>query len=136
MQSLYLKIWASITITVAIAAVVIRSIWQIADIPTSGTLLIFIPLIIAMLGANILFISIFINPQRVRRLYFLIVITLAIAGGLTAGVTHFINFIISPLAEPLWSKVIATCLITSGFSLSILVLWMLWAYRKKREHHG
>ena len=136
MQSLYLKIWASITITVAIAAVVIRSIWQIADIPTSGTLLIFIPLIIAMLGANILFISIFINPQRVRRLYFLIVITLAIAGGLTAGVTHFINFIISPLAEPLWSKVIATCLITSGISTSILVLRMLWAYRKKREHHG
>ena len=136
MKSRYLKIWASITVTVAIAAVVIRSIWQIADIPTSSTLLIFIPLIIAMLGANILFISIFSNPQRVRRLYFLIIITVAIAGGLTAGVTHFVNFIISPLAEPIWSKVIAVCILTSGFSFSILVLWMLWAYRKNREHHG
>jgi hypothetical protein len=136
MKSRYYKIWASITITVAIAAVVIRSLWQIVDIPTSGTLLIFIPLIIAMLGANILLISIFANPQRVKGLFFLIVITLALAGGLTAGVTHFVNFIISPLAEPFWSKVIAVCILTSGWSASILVVWMLWSHRKTGGSNG
>jgi hypothetical protein len=136
MKSRYLKIWASATMTVAIAAVVIRSLWQIVDIPTSGTLLIFVPLVIAMLGANTLFIYIVANPQRVKSLFFLIVITVAIATGLIAGVTHFVNFIISPLAEPFWSKVIAVCILTSGVSASILVLWLLWSHRKTRESHG
>ena len=136
MKSRHLKTWAGLTITVAIAAVVIRSIWQIVDIPTSGTLLIFIPLIIAMLGANILFISIFANPQRVKSLHFLIIITLALAGGLIAGVTHFVNFIISPLAEPFWSKAIAVCILSSGWSASILVLWLLWSHRKTGERNG
>lgn len=136
MKGRYLKIWASITITVAIAAVVIRSIWQIVDIPTSGTMLIFIPLIIAMLGADVLFISIFANPQRIKSPFFLIVITIAIIGGLTAGVTHFVNFIISPLADPFWSKVIAVCILTSGFSASVLVLRVLWSHRKTGGSSG
>jgi hypothetical protein len=136
MKTRSLKIWASVTVTVAIAAVVIRSIWQIADIPTSGTMLIFIPLIIAMLGADILLICIFANPQRIKSPFFLIVITVALAGGLIAGVTHFVNFIISPLAEPIWSKVIAVCILSSSISACVLILWVLWSHRKNRESHG
>ena len=45
-----LKIWFIASLTIAVIAIVIRSIWQIVVIPTPGTMLIFIPLIIAMLG--------------------------------------------------------------------------------------
>ena len=50
-----LKIWFIVAFTFAVIAVVIRSIWQIVVIPTPGTMLIFIPLILALLGMNALF---------------------------------------------------------------------------------
>lgn len=136
MKTTNLKIWFIATITVAVIGIVIRSFWQIVVIPTSGTMVIFIPLIVALVGANALFIYIAVKPQRLRNLFSLIVITLALTGGLVAGVSHFVNFIISENAEPFLSKVIGACVLSSSVSTYFLVLYYLWSRRKTKESHG
>ena len=136
MNNITLKIWLIITFTVAVLGIVIRSIWQIVVIPTSGTMIIFIPLIIALVGANALLAYIALEPPRIRNIFSLTVITTALTGGLVAGVAHFYNFIISPLAEPFWSKVIGACVLSSSVSAYFLIICFLWSLRKTKESHG
>lgn len=126
-----LKIWFIVTFTLVVIAVVIRSIWQIVVIPTPGTMLIFIPLILALLGIDALFAYLAINPQKFKSLPFLIGITVALTAGLLAGITHFVRFIISPEAEPVLSKVIGNCVVLSCISAYLLVLRLIWSLRKK-----
>jgi hypothetical protein len=125
-----LKIWFIATFTFAVIAVVIRAIWQIVVIPTSGTMLIFIPLILALLGIDALFAYLVVNPQKLRRPPFLIGITAALTAGLLAGVTHFVRFIISPEAELILSKIIGSFVVLSSISAYLLVLWLIWSFRK------
>lgn len=126
-----LRIWFIVTFTLVIIAVVIRAIWQIVVIPTSGTMLIFIPLILALLGINALFAYLVVNPQKFRSRPFLIGITVALTAGLLAGVTHFVRFIISPEAEPVLSKIIGFCVVLSCVSAYLLVLRIIWSLRVK-----
>jgi len=125
-----LKIWFIVTFTLVVIAVVIRSIWQIVVIPTPGTMLIFIPLILALLAIDALFAYLAINPQKFKSLPFLIGITVALTAGLLAGVTHFVRFIISPEAEPILSKIIGSCVVLSCISAYLLVIWLIWSLRK------
>ena len=125
-----LKIWFIVTFTFVVIAIVIRAIWQIVVIPTPGTMLIFIPLIVAILGMNALFTYLVVNPQKLKSLLFLIGVTVALAAGLLAGVSHFVRFIISPEAEPILSKVIASFLVLPTISAYFLVLWLIWSLRK------
>ena len=125
-----LKIWFIVTFTFAVVAVVIRAIWQIVVIPTPGTMLIFIPLILALLGVDALFAYLIVNPQKLRSLPFSIGITLALTAGLLAGVTHFVRFITSPEAEPVLSKIIGGFVILSCFIGYLLALWLIWSLRK------
>ena len=124
------KVWFIATFTLAVIAVVIRSIWQIVAIPTTGTMLIFIPLSLALLGMDALFAYLVINPQKLLSRPFLIGITIALTGGLLAGVTHFVRFIISPEADPFLSKIIGFCVLLSSTSAYLLVVWLLWSFRK------
>ena len=125
-----LKIWFIVSFTFAVIAIVIRAIWQIVVIPTPGTMLIFIPLILALLGMNALFAYLVVNPQKLRSLPFLIGVTVALTAGLLAGVTHFVRFIISPEAEPVLSKIIGSSVVLSSISAYLLVLWIIWSFRK------
>jgi hypothetical protein len=125
-----LKIWFIVTFTLVVIAIVIRSIWQIVVIPTPGTMLIFIPLILALLGIDALFAYLAINPQKFKSLPFLIGITVVLTAGLLAGVTHFVRFIPSPEAEPVLSKTIGSLVILSCVSGYLLVIWLLWSLRK------
>lgn len=125
-----LKIWFIVTFSLVVIAVVIRSIWQIVVIPTPGTMLIFIPLILALLGIDALFAYLAINPHKFKSLPFLIGITVALTAGLLAGVTHFVRFIISPEAEPILSKIIGSCVVLSCISAYLLVIWLIWSLRK------
>jgi len=128
-----LKIWFIVTFTLAVIAVVIRAIWQIVVIPTPGTMLIFIPLSLALLGIDALFAYLAINPQKLKSPPFLIGVTVALTAGLLAGVTHFIRFITSPEAEPFLSKVIGGIVILSCLSAYLLVVWLIWSLRKARK---
>ncbi len=125
-----LKIWFIVTFTFVVIAIVIRAIWQIVVIPTPGTMLIFIPLIVAILGMTALITYLVVNPQKLKSLLFLIGVTVALAAGLLAGVSHFVRFIISPEAEPILSKVIASFLVLPTISAYFLVLWLIWSLRK------
>ena len=125
-----LKIWSIVTFTIVVIAIVIRYIWQIVIIPTPGTMLIFIPLILALLGMNALFAYLVVNTQKLRSLPFLIGVTVALTAGLLAGITHFIRFIISPEADPALSKVIGSFVVLSSLSAYLLVLRIIWSLRK------
>ena len=128
-----LKIWSIVTFTIVVIAIVIRSIWQIVIIPTPGTMLIFIPLSLALLGMNALFAYLVVNPQKFKSLPFIIGVTVALTAALLAGVTHFVRFIISPEADPVLCKVIGSFVLLSSVSAYLMVIWIIWSLRKARE---
>lgn len=132
MNHTHRRTWFIITFTLAALAIIIRSIWQIVVIPTAGTMLIFIPLILGMLFANIFFVYLVMNPDKFRSVPFLTGITVALTAGLLAGVTHFVRFIISPEADPFWSKIIGWLVVSSSVSAYFLLINFLWSLRKNR----
>jgi hypothetical protein len=134
MNNSHRKTWFIITFTLAAVAIIIRAIWQIVVIPTTGTMLIFIPLILAILGANALFAYLVLKPDRFKSVPFLTGITVALTAGLIAGVAHFVRFIISPVADPFWSKVIGWLVLLSSISAYFLILNIIWSARNKRIH--
>lgn len=125
-----LKVWFIATFTLAVIAVVIRSVWQIVVIPTPGTMLIFIPLSLALLGMNALFAYLVINPQKMRSQPFLIGVTAALTAGLLAGVSHFVRFIISPEASHILCKIIGYSVVLSSTSAYLIVVRLIWSLRK------
>ena len=133
MNFLHLRVWFITTFTLAVIAIVIRAIWQIVVIPTPGTMLIFIPLIAALISMNSLFAYLVINPEKLRSMPFITGVTIALTAGLVAGVTHFIRFIISPEADPFWSKVIGWLIVLSSISAYLLILNVIWSFRKQKD---
>ena len=129
-----LRIWIVVTFTLAVIAIVMLAIWQIAVIPTPGTMRIFIPLIIGLLSANALlgYITINFSLKKLTSLPVIIGITAVITAGLIAGVSHFVHFIISPEADPALSKVIGVFVLSSSLSAYFLTLWLIWSFRKNR----
>src|SRR4030042_5362731 len=125
-----IKTWIMVTITLTVVGIVIRAIWQIVVIPTGGTMLIFIPLILAMLLTEALGISLVSRPSRLRSLPFTTWLTLALTAGMLAGVTHFVRFIISDNADHFWSKVISVLVLASSISAYSLVLYVMWSRRR------
>ena len=141
MKHLPLKIWFIVAITLALLSVVIRAVWQIVVIPTAGTLTIFIPLVFTILGINALIIYFTIKPslKKLESPPALLGIMLVLTGGLISGAAHYNNFIFSPEAEPLTSKIIATLLILgtiSAYFLAIWVIWSIWKSRKNQHEQG
>jgi hypothetical protein len=129
-----LKTWFIITFTLAVIAIVIRGIWQIVVIPTAGTMLIFIPLIIALLGMNAFFAYMITKPQRMKSRWFAVGSTIALSAGLLAGVTHFVRFIISDEADPPLSKVISALVLASSVSIYFIIIYAVWSYRRSRKN--
>jgi hypothetical protein len=135
MNYLYLKIGIILSFTLAVIAVVIRSIWQIVAIPTSGTVIIFIPLIFTLLGADALVAYLTIKPgrQKLEHLWVVIGLTVVFTAGLVAGVSHFVHFIFSSQADPPLSKVIGFFVLSSSLTAYLLFIWFIWSFRRNRE---
>jgi hypothetical protein len=125
-----LKVWSIVTFTLAVIAIVIRAIWQIVVITTPGTMLIFIPLILALIGADALFAYLVIRPEKMKSRWFAAGITVALTAGLLAGVTHFVRFIISPQADPTLSKVIGAFVLSSSVSAYFIIIYIIWSHRR------
>lgn len=134
MNSPRLKVWFILTFSLAVIAVVIRSIWQIVVIPTPGTMLIFIPLIVALLLIDCLFAYLVVKPEKLKQLPFSIGFTVALTAALLAGVTHFVRFIISPLADPFLCKVIGFLVVLSSVSAYAIVIYLVWSLRRPRAN--
>jgi hypothetical protein len=124
------KTWCIITFTLAIIGIVIRAIWQIVVIPTPKTMLIFIPLIVALLLADALLAYLVVKPEKIKRLPYSIGLTVALSAGLLAGVTHFYRFIVSTQADPFFSKVIGWLVVTSSVSAYFILIYLIWSSRK------
>jgi hypothetical protein len=129
-----LKIWFIVTFSLAAIAIVIRSIWQITSIPTGGTMLIFIPLILALLGADALFAYLVIRPEKLKSGWFATGVTVVLTAGLLAGVTHFVRFIISPRADPVLSKIISAFVLSSSVSAYSIIIFIVWSLRRSRRN--
>jgi len=131
----YLKIGIIGSFTLAAGAVIIRAFWQIIVIPTSETMVIFIPLIFALMSANVLVVYLTIRPglQKLRRRTVLIGVVAVATAGLMAGVSHYVNFIPSPEAAPLPSKIIGTLILLSSLTAYLFLLYFIWSFRKNRE---
>ncbi|HUT67264.1 MAG TPA: hypothetical protein VMW86_01785 [Dehalococcoidales bacterium] len=129
-----LKVWCIITFTMAVIAIVIRAIWQIVVIPTSGTMLIFIPLIVALIGADALFAYLVVKPEKLKALPFSVGSTAALTAGLLAGVTHFVRFIISTQADHFLCKVIGFLVLLASVSAYFILIYVIWSLRKARDN--
>ena len=95
-------------------------------------MIIFIPLILTLLGADALIIYIVVKPSlhKLKNPIVVIGITLVLTAGLVAGVSHFAHFIPSPEADPLLSKIIGFLVLFSSLIAYVLVLWLLWSFWK------
>lgn len=131
MSRLHYKIWFLVSFSLAVVAVVIRSIWEIVLVPTPNILLMFISLIVALVGGDVFLWYLVLFPRKLRSLPVCTGVTLVLTAGLVAGVKHYINYIPSPEAQWLLSKIIATLIVVSSVSVYVLLLWMLWTFRKK-----
>lgn len=129
-----LKIWFIVTVTLTALAIIIRAIWQIVVIPTGGTMLIFIPLILAMLFIEIITIYFASKPERLKSRLFALGMTITLSAGLLAGVTHFVRFIVSDKADPFWSKVISTLVLAASVSAYFLLLYAVWSFRRSKQN--
>ncbi len=129
-----LKVWCTVTFTMAVIAIVIRAIWQIVVIPTPKTMLIFVPLIVALLGVDALVVYLVFKPEKLKSLPFSIGMTVGLTAGLLAGVTHFVRFIISTQADPFFSKVIGYLIVLSSVSAYFIFLYVIWSLRKARNN--
>jgi len=69
--------------------------------------------------------------QKIRSLPVVIGLSLALTAGLVAGGKHYINYIPSPEAQWLLSKIMATMIVLSSVSVYVLLLWLLWSYWKR-----
>lgn len=134
MNYLYLKTGIIVSFTLAVIAIIIRSIWQIVVIPTSGTMVIFIPLILTLLGADALVIYLTVRPslKKLGHPAVAIGLTLVFTAGLVAGVSHFAHFIPSPEADPLLSKIIGFLVLSSSLTAYLIVIWLIWHFWKSR----
>jgi len=127
------RTWCVITFTMAVIAIVIRAIWQIVVIPTPKTMLIFIPLIVALIIVDALVAYLVLKPEKLKSLPFSIGVTVGLTAGLLAGVTHFYRFIISPVADPFFSKAIGWLVVTSSVSAYFILVYVIWSLRKTGE---
>ena len=133
MNSTRFKTWCIITFTMAVIAIVIRAIWQIVVIPTPKTMLIFVPLIVALIGVDLLAAYLVVKPWKIKSLPFSVGLTAALTAGLLAGVTHFYRFIVSTQADPFFSKVIGWLIVLSSVSAYCILLYLIWSRRKSLD---
>ena len=134
MNRSHLKIWAIATVTLGITTVIIRAVWQIVVIPTTGTMLIFLPIIVAMLGIGSLFAYLILKPEKMRSLPFIIGVSVVLTAGLIAGIFHYANFIGSPRAEHFLSKIISSMILFGCVNGFAIVLAVIWSPRKAKEN--
>ncbi len=127
-----LRIWFIVTFTLAVIALVIRGIWQVVVIPTPGTMVIFLSIIVTLLAGEAAIIYLVLRPEKIKSLPAAIFLTAAVTAGLVAVLTHFFRFIGTPQAEPFLSKVIASLLTASTVNAFFIAIYFVWSLRRAR----
>jgi len=134
MKHLPLRIWLMVTLTLALAPVIIRFVWEITINSSVASLVILIPVILTIVGIYALALYLLIAPskKKLRSLPVLIGVIVVFTAGLIGSIIHYIRFVPSPEAAVPLSVVMATLLIAAAISGYILILWVIWSFRKGR----
>ena len=129
-----LKIWLIFTITLPIAAIIIRLIWQYVVIPTTN-LAMLIMLILAFLGAYALFVYLTLKPglKKLKKMPIGILVTALATGGIISGVIHMMRFIPSSECRPPLSIILVGLYLVAGVSAYFMLLWFVWFRGKGGE---
>jgi len=135
MNYLPLRIWLIVSVTLALAAVVVRLVWEVIGAPSAGYLLVVLAVLLVTLGIYALILYLTIKPslKKLKSLPVRIWVTIIITGALIDGIIHFVRFVPSPEAASPLSVVIASLLLTGGIGAYLLVLWVMWSVWKARE---
>ena len=134
MNYLSLRIWLMASITPALAAVVIRLVWEVTFTTAVGTWVIIILLILVTLGIYALLLYLTIKPslKKLKSLPVLTGVTVIVTAALISGIIHFVRFVPSPEAALPLSVVIASLLLVGGISAYLLGLRVVWSIWKGR----
>jgi drug/metabolite transporter (DMT)-like permease len=123
-----LKFWVIGTVTLAVAALMMRLVWETRTAIAPGTWAILILLMLAALGLLIASIYLTINPdiKKLQSPPFKIGISAILVAVGISGIIHFYRFIPSPEANIPVSIPMATLLLISVLSACTLFLYILW----------
>ena len=134
MKHLPLRIWLMVTLTLALAPVIIRFVWEITINSSVASLVILIPVILTIVGIYALALYLLIAPskKKLRSLPVLIGVIVVFTAGLIGSIIHYIRFVPPPEAAAPLSVVMATLLIAAAISGYILILWVIWSFWKGR----
>jgi len=123
-----LEFWIIGTVTLAVAALMMRLVWETRTAVAPGTWAIIILLMLAALGLLIATIYLTVNPdiKKLKSPPFKIGISTILVAGSISGIIHFYRFVPSPEANMPISIPMATLLLVSELSACILLLYLLW----------
>ena len=135
MNYLPLRIWLIVSVTLAIAAVVVRLVWEVIGAPSAGYLFVVLAVLLVTLGIYALILYLTIKPslKKLKSLPVRIWVTVIITAALIDSIIHFVRFVPSPEAASLLSVIIASLLLTALVSAYPLALWVIWFIRKARK---
>lgn len=130
MKHLRIRIWCVATITLLLAAGIVRLVWHFVSLgsvlPTDGWAL-GILLIIAAIGAYGLFLYLLVRPNRTRSLVFRIWFTVIATSAFAGATIHFARYVPSPEASSPISLVLAILLLVAVVSAYLLALNLVWS---------
>jgi hypothetical protein len=135
MNYLLFRIWLIVSVTLAIAAVVVRLVWEVIGAPSAGYLFVVLAVLLVTLGIYALILYLTIKPslKKLKSLPVRIWVTVIVTVALIDSIIHFVRFVPSPEAASPFSVIIASLLLTACVSAYALVLWVIWFIRKARE---
>lgn len=135
MNRLSFRIWAVITTSLAMSAVILilaRHISYATSVAGLAMLSMCVATALGVWGWVIYFI---LRPgvEVLRSPIFRGSVTVIITGGIASAIIHYFRFIPSPEAAATLSKVIATLLMAAGISAYPLLMWLVWSHIKRRK---
>jgi len=113
----------------------VRLVWEVTKTTSAGSLVVVILLIFAILGTYALLLYLTIKPslKKLKSLPVAISGSVIATGAITDGIIHYIRFVPSPEAYSARSVVMASLLLAAGVSAYLLLLWIIWSFRKTRK---
>ena len=135
MNYLPLRMWLIVSVTLALAAVVVRLVWEVICAPSAGYLLVVLAVLLVTLGIYALILYLTIKPslKKLKSLPVRIWVTVIITVALIDGIIHYLRFVPSPEAASPLSVIIASLLLSALVSAYALALWVIWFIRKARK---
>lgn len=133
MGHLHLRIWCAATVTLLLAAGIVRVVWHFISLGSSLTAdawAMGILFMIAAIGIYCLVLYLLVRPNKVRSPLFRICFTVLVTAAVAGAATHFARYVPSPEAASPVSLALAALLLVAGISAYLLALRFVWSVLK------